>query len=113
LLSTKDNLSALGNKRQYQNFHMKIRVLLRYALFENDYKEFTKSIEELAESDGYQEITQTNFPFLSHYHLLQKTLLENFIPNLLRDIAGELEDTLEAYDTLDLKYEVTDRFLIE
>jgi len=95
---------------------MTIRGLLDYASKEPNYEEFKKSIRNLAKSDEYQEvyrevygydntsglpqdlqmsnpkssrkyIIKRDFPFLSHYDVLEKSLPDGLVVKLLKDTA--------------------------
>jgi Txe/YoeB family toxin of Txe-Axe toxin-antitoxin module len=133
----KSEVSKVYNNRHYQVLSIGIRALLEYALCESSYKEFDKSIENLAECDKYHEIkdgiysynefgetkylqpdhyfryfTKKNFPFLSHYSELRRVLPLNFMAKTLKNIAKQLRGDPEVITASfeGLKYKITEHF---
>lgn len=117
---------------------LSILGLLAYALDESDYEEFDKSLENLAENDEYQKVSEAvnaynaagqttdfpicfkyrikkDFPFLAYYNDIKRILPVNFVVEVIRRIATGLK-TKKLQDRLTfgreyLKYIVTKQFL--
>ena len=115
---------------------MNIKGLLLYALNESDYKELSKSLENLAESDVYQEVRETadtynelgqtadspiyfnykikrDFPFLAYYNDLKQILPPNFAAEVIKRIATRLKDGIKMLPVEYLRYITTKLFFKE
>ena len=116
-----------------QNLRMNIKGLLLYALNESDYKELGKLLENLAESDVYQEVKETadtynelgqtadspiyfnykikrDFPFLAYYNDLKQILPPNFAAEVIKRIATRLKDGIKMLPVEYLRYITTKLF---
>lgn len=137
----RQKISKIENGIRYHSLSMNIRGLLDYASKERNYEEFKKTVVNLADSDEYQEIyppyyqyddrceipelrilrvvaysspykIKSEFPFFSHYDLVEKLLPENFVKMLLEVVAKKLkkEDSLDIIKPEHLRYMVTEFF---
>ena len=119
-----------------QNLSMNILGLLAYALDKTDYEELSKSLENLAERDEYQEVRETadtynelgqttdspiyfnykikkDFPFLAYYNDLKQILPPNFAAEVIKRIATRLKDRLKMLAAGYLRYITTKLFFKE
>ena len=118
-----------------QNLRINIKGLLLYALNESDYKELSKSLENLAESDVYQEVKETadtynelgqttdspiyfnykikrDFPFLAYSNDLKQILSPNFAAEVIKRIATRLKDRIGILPVEYLRY-ITTKFFVK
>jgi hypothetical protein len=127
-------IEEIKNNRHYWEYSLNLRGLLIYLTGEStDNNRIEKTLESLSERDKYVRINESvviginkdngedlhrvwsyqikeDFPFLSHYNELKKSLPERFSAKLLKNIALELQDHIEDTSNEDLKYEVTSRY---
>ncbi|CAN5236494.1 hypothetical protein BH18THE2_BH18THE2_34670 [soil metagenome] len=127
-------IEGIKNNRHYWEYSLNLRGLLIYLSGEStDNNRIDKTLESLSERDKYVRISDSvviginknngqdlfrvwsyqireDFPFLSHYNELKKSVPEKFSAKLLKDIALELQYRIENINNEDLKYEVTSRY---
>jgi hypothetical protein len=119
---------------RYRKLSLNSKSLLFYALQENNYVEFNKSIEclsnlesdivhetvrqrhfnEFGEEDGgiYHSFSfKRDFPYLSKYTLTKDYLPRNFVAKLLKETALELNNKLHDLNGEEISYEITCRLI--